>query len=302
MNKILYFLVCFFVTILYADTNNVFYLREERLAELKCDAFKGNKEAAISVALHYDYVYDDALLASIWYFIADRNGSTIGGYRARGHESLFDFIKKFPIDKLNNEKVDNLTYCYIKYIHNLYNGVKDIKLRSFLASNGFKDNLLDIPKYYIDYMNSSYMLEPVEQKYLPILALKGNVKAAERAFAASILAGDTAPKYSLVLGYIHAVLFQEVSSFMRSEIVKKAFNISNANDIFMQLKPDIDNLAKNNDMYSDFILYQYFLRNDDHENAQKYYKILKGMSIDERFLSAYEFDGKKLVLLRQNLK
>ena len=81
---------------------------------------------------------------------------------------------------------------------------------------------------------------------------------------------------------------------MRSNIVKKAFAMSNTDDIFTQIEADIEKLSKENDIYSNFILYQYFLRKKDLKNSQKYYDILKKSSIDKRFLDLYEFEGEKI--------
>ena len=296
MNKvlILYITIFFHVIILYSYNNKVFYLTDEKVTELSREGFKGNKDAAISIALYYDYFYDDMLLASIWYYIADRNGSPIGIFRICENESIFDFIKEFPINKFKDKKIDNLTYNYIKYITKLYNGIKDTKLYCFLRSNGVENNLLTLPEFQTVHLNSCYKLESIEQKYLPILALEGNKKAAQRAFSASVFASESAPKYPLILGYIDAILSQKVSSFMRSNIVKKAFAMSNTDDIFTQIEADIEKLSKENDIYSNFILYQYFLRKKDLKNSQKYYDILKKSSIDKRFLDLYEFEGEKI--------
>lgn len=295
MNKILilYITIFFHVIILYSN-NKVFYLTNERLTELTREGLKGNKDAAMSIALYYDYFYDDMLLASIWYYIADRNGSPIGAFRACGNESIFDFIKEFPIEKVKDKKIDNLTYNYIKYITERYNGIKDTELYNFLKSNGVGDNLLTLPEFQTIHLNSCYSLESIEQKYLPILALEGNKRAAQRAFIASVFASENAPKYSLILGYIDAILSQKVSSFMRSDIVKKAFAVANTDDIFTRIEPDIEKLSKENDMYSNFILYQYFLRNKDLKNSKKYYDILRKTSIDKRFLDIYEFEGEDI--------
>ena len=291
MNKAAYTIIILIAATLHAELDAPFRLNGGKLIELKHKAFQGDKEASVSMALHYDYVCNDGMLSSIWYYIAYRNGSALSLSRINEGADVSVFIKNFPVESAKRKNLDKLTISYIEYLHNLSIGEEDEKLRNFLKSNGVKNELLTIPDNYTLCSTDNYALTQTEIECLPNMALKGHKKAAERAFKASIYAGSAAPKYSPVLGYICAVLNREAPEFMKSGTVKKAYNISKTNDIFSLAKQDIEELSKRGDAYSNFILFQYYKRNNDAKSSEKYYNILKKAPIDDRFLEVYDIYG-----------
>lgn len=197
-----------------------------------------------------------------------------------------------PLKNIGEIGVENFGECLAKdFLRQFKSGREDKKFagakiqKTFFENNG---------KNYNFSLNSAHELNGIEKKYLPVLALRGNIEAVKILNLASAKEGSAYPlNLQIIWSYAYYILSNEAPDVF--------FNFANMpkteEEIFLQGLPSALELESEGCLVSSFILYHRYLNEKNFEAAAKHKTRLEKEGVDGRLLKRHKIARERIVPL-----